>query len=244
MTCGFMKLARTVLLLPAALIAFAAAPRPAQIQKLYLPVLQSSDAADLGLALVNPTLTEAEVTLTARTYSGSIIRGNGITNPVKLTLPASTQKALRAVEIFGSGINGLTGWVELSASSSAVKGVFALFDSGLTFIDASELIATPANRLIFPKVSGIPSSLTRLTLVNTSPGAKDGNLSLYENSGRRVGRVGIQVPAFSGLALADLVPLAAGFEGYAVVESGVGAASEALIGFETYRNRSDIALIR
>src|SRR6266516_327508 len=45
----------------------------------------------------------------------------------------------------------------------------------------------------------------------------------------------------------ELAPSAMGFEGYAVVEAGVGPQSkilDSLIGFETYRNRSDIALIR
>src|SRR5439155_13443084 len=73
-------------------------------------------------------------------------------------------------------------------------------------------------------------------------GAIAGNLSLYENNGSRVVYVAIQVPALSGLTLTDMVP--SGFEGYAVVESGIGADSETLIGFETYRNLSDIAFIR
>ncbi|PYS08889.1 MAG: hypothetical protein DMG15_25635, partial [Acidobacteria bacterium] len=79
MNCGFLKSGWTALLLSAALIILSQSSLEGKSQKLYLPVLQLSDAANLGLALVNPTLNEAEVTLTARTYSGSIIGGIGIT---------------------------------------------------------------------------------------------------------------------------------------------------------------------
>ena len=155
MTFGFLKSSTTVLLLYGALISLAASAQPGQIQKLYLPVLQASDAADLGLALVNPTLTEAAVTLTARTYSGSIIGGNGITNPVKLTLPAATQRALLAVEIFGPGISGLTGWVEFSASTSAVKGLFALYDGAFRSVDAGGLMSYGAHPTERERLAGI-----------------------------------------------------------------------------------------
>ena len=126
-------------------------PLQAQNQKLYLPALQGADEADLGIALINPTLTEADVTLTARSYSGAILQNDDLTNPVRLTLPASSQRALFATEIFGSGISGQTGWVELSASP-AVKGLFLVLDSRMSFVDGTELTTTPSSRVIFPKV--------------------------------------------------------------------------------------------
>src|SRR5437773_10765756 len=57
------------------------------------------------------------------------------------------------------------------------------------------------------------------------------------------------LPALGGFngTLNELVPSSADFEGYLVVESQTGPGSEgleSLLGFETYRNRSDIALIR
>ena len=38
---------------------------------LYVPLLQSTNAGELGLALSNPTLTDTTVVLTARTYTGA-----------------------------------------------------------------------------------------------------------------------------------------------------------------------------
>src|SRR5436309_9475808 len=131
------KTSISALLLSTALIIAAALPVQGQIAKSYVAALQARDGADLGLALVNPTLAEAKVTLTARDYSGAIIQGNAITNPVTLALPASGQIAVQAVELFGSGISGQSGWIEVSASTT-VKGLFSAFDSGLSFIDVGE----------------------------------------------------------------------------------------------------------
>jgi len=237
------------LLLPATVLVITAA-LPLQMQgqhKSYLPVLQATDVDDLGIALVNPTLTDATVTLTARSYSGAFIQKDNVANPVTLSLPPSSQKALRAVEIFGNGISGQTGWVELSASTPAVKGCFMLFDSGLSYIDGSEISSRVSRRLIFPKVSS--SSPTRVAIVNTAPDAVQGIISVYENSGALAGAGVLLLPGLGGFTgtVNELVPSSAGFEGYVVVESQAmpgSEGSESLVGFETYRNRSDIALIR
>ena len=100
------KISISALLLSAGLIITAALPLQGQMAKSYVPALQARDGADLGLALMNPTLAEATVTLTARDYTGAIIQNDAITNPVTLTLPASGQIAVRAAEVFGSGLSG------------------------------------------------------------------------------------------------------------------------------------------
>src|SRR5439155_19948573 len=120
------KASISALLLSAALIIATAFPLQGQSTS-YVPALQARDGADLGIALVNPTLSEAKVTLTARDYTGAIIRNNAITNPLTLALPASGQIAVRAAQVFGSGISGQAGWLEVSASTPAVKGVFSAF---------------------------------------------------------------------------------------------------------------------
>jgi len=85
-----------------------ALPCSAQSLKSYLPVLGGTDA-DLGLAFVNPTLVDAFVTLTLYGYNGSLLQGADILNPASVKLPAFTQKALMAAEIFGRGISGKRG---------------------------------------------------------------------------------------------------------------------------------------
>lgn len=239
------KTSISALLLSAALIIAIALPLQSQSTS-YVPALQAREGADLGLALVNPTLSEARVTLTARDYTGAIIRNDAITNPVTLALPASGQIAVRAAQLFGSSITGQAGWLEVWASTPAVKGVFSAFNSGFSFIELGEF-ARPASRLIFPKVSG--SSATELTLVNTASEDVQATLSLYRNDGQSFSTKSITIPAFSGFtrSIDELALSAANFEGYAVIDSGVGPGSgrlESLIGFETYGNGSDIALVR
>src|SRR5881396_766932 len=234
---------RLSLFLSTLIVILLASPLRGQTTRSYVPALKASGGADLGLALVNPTLTEAKVTLTAISYDGVIIQNDTVTNPVSLTLPGSGQIALRAAELFGSGISDQAGWVEISSSTPAVKGFFLAFDSGLSFIDGAEL-SKPAWRLVFPKVSNVGSP-TELSLVNTASQAIQGTISLYRNDGQLFAAHEMNLPALSGFnsSIDELVPSAVGFEGYAVVETG-GADSGSLIGFETYRNRSDIALIR
>src|SRR5262249_5908103 len=71
----------------------------------------------------------------------------------------------------------------------------------------------------------------------------------YNNSGELFMTSDLTLAALSGFngTIGELVPDATGFEGYVVVESGTSADSgmpETLVGLETYRNRSDIALVR
>jgi hypothetical protein len=237
----------SALFLATALIVVNASPLQGQAEKLYVPALRPIDTADLGIALVNPTLTEARVTLTARSYDGAIIQKAQMVNPVTVTLPGSGQIASLASELFRSGISGQTGWVEISASTPAVRGFFSVFDSRLSFIDAAEF-AKPAQRLIFPHVATTGSSPTELSLVNTASRAIGGTISLYENSGRLFATQSITMPPLSGFtrSIDELVPSATPFEGYVVVDSGLIQESgmvNSLIGFETYRDRADIALI-
>ena len=60
---------------------------------LFVPILQATPDADLGLAFSNPTLDAATVTLTAHAYDGSRISGSGITNPATITLPGTGWRA-------------------------------------------------------------------------------------------------------------------------------------------------------
>src|SRR5215468_6262869 len=76
-----------------------------QSRTLYMPVLQWADSAESMLTLVNSSLEPATVTLTARSYSGNLQQGAGVINPVSMSLPASSSRAVRAKEIFGNGVS-------------------------------------------------------------------------------------------------------------------------------------------
>ncbi|HYR88210.1 MAG TPA: right-handed parallel beta-helix repeat-containing protein [Terriglobia bacterium] len=229
-----------------ALIVGATQPLQTQAQSLYLPALEAVEGTGLGLALLNSGLTAADVKLTARTYQGAIIAGDGITNPVTLNVPAAGKLELQTLEIFGARISGYTGWLELSVPGPAVKALSFVYDSGPSFLEGAELTAARSRRLIFPKVSAV--SLTRLSLVNTGPATVETVVSLYENSGRLANTRPFTLPGFSGFSvpISELASVDNGFEGYAVVQATDNTlfGSATLVGMETYRDQSDIALIQ
>jgi hypothetical protein len=205
----------------------------------YMPVLQALDGSDLGVALLNPSTSEVSITLTARSYEGTLIGGTGITNPKTLVIPASEQRANRIIEIFGSGIAGKSGWVEMQSGSAALKGFFLVFDASLTYIDGAELQTTPSTRLIFPKVQ----SSTIISFAYTGTIARQVSIGLYGNEGELFARKIVDVSSRSGFSgsITSIAPSAGNFQGYAIVEL-IGV-SDGLVGFETYRENRDIAAL-
>src|SRR2546422_5061850 len=217
-----------------------ASPLSGQSLTSYLPVLGGTDG-DLGLAFVNPTLVNAAVTLNLHGYDGSLLQGSDIVNPASLQLPASTQKALMATEIFGRGITGKRGWVELTLSAATIRGFFLLFDSQLSFVDGTDLISNTSRQLFFPNVS----SSTILSFVHTGIGELRASIALFENDGHLFKRQDLNMGPLSGFSgtLATLIPGIAGFEGYVVVDSNSPFLSS-LVGIENFRNKSDIAVLK
>src|SRR5262245_16760787 len=105
MDCSLRSPRTVARLLFVLLVAALALPLHAQ-ENLFIPILKGKDDARIGVALANPTVNEAQINLTARSYDGSVIAGETIRNPVTLTLPASSQTGLRVEEIFGPGMAG------------------------------------------------------------------------------------------------------------------------------------------
>jgi IPT/TIG domain/ZU5 domain len=194
----------------------------------------------LGIGLSNPTSSIATVTLTARGYDGAIIVGTQVTNPVTLSISPGSQTAFLVEEKFGSGIQGQTGWVQVESNVAALKGLFTVFDFDLTFIDGSDLQTTPANRLIFPKVS----SSSIFSFVNTGNSPNLVGISMFDKDGNLVARTTRNMGAYSGLqgSVSSLLPDVSGTEGYLAVETA-GTPGDTLVGAETYQTQSDIAFL-
>jgi hypothetical protein len=149
---------------------------------------------------------------------------------------------LREKEVFGKGLS--SGWVELQTSSPAVWGGFFLSDPQRTLTDGTELLALPANRIIFPKTSTNAASDNQLVFINTTDRLiTEMTVSLFENSGQRIAQHDMSLGPFAGWtgSISDLMPSVRSFDGYAVVETN--SSEDALIGFETFRNQSDVAVL-
>src|SRR5438093_2704222 len=98
---------------------------------------------------MNASLHPATVTLTARSYGGAVLNGYGIINPVTITLPASSSRALKAKELFGQGL--IAGWAELQSASPSISGAFFLLGSNQSAFDGAAINTAPAKRSDFSK---------------------------------------------------------------------------------------------
>jgi hypothetical protein len=209
-----------------------------------VPALLSGNANQLGIAWTNPTSRAITLKATARSYDGQLITGNGVQNPAEVIVPPGGQLARLAAEVFGAGIGGRAGWVELTASDSGVSGLFELFDNALTTSDGGAFPTAPSARLVFPRVD----KDTILYVVNTGDQATPAaGVLAYGNNGVLAGSTTVSIGAKAGWSgrIGDLLPSLQGFDGYVVVDSQGSAYTsslETLVGMQTYQ-RGDAAII-
>jgi hypothetical protein len=203
-----------------------------------VPALFSGNANQLGIAWTNTSIRTVVLRATARGYDGQLIAGSGIQNPVDLTIAAGAHIAKLGVEIFGTGIAGRAGWVELTATDTGLSGFFQLFDDALTTTDGAPFPIAPAGRLFFPHVD----KDTTLYVVNTGSLALPSTAVLvYDNNGALAGSAALSLNPKAGWSgrITDLLPSLQTFDGFVVVDSQGGPfapSSDALVGIQSYQN--------
>jgi len=209
-----------------------------------VPALRSGNANELGIAWTNTLNKVVTLKATARGYDGQLIAGNGMQNPVELAIPAGGQIARLATEVFGAGIAGKSGWVELTASDVGGNGFFELFDDALSTIDGGAFPVAPSSRLVFPHVD----KDTVIYIVNTGDFPTPATaVFVYDNNGVLAGSTTLSIGAKAGWSghIADLLPSLQAVDGYVVVDtqgSAFTASSETLIGMQNYQ-RGDSAIV-
>ena len=213
------------------------------LRSAVVPALSSGRANRLGIALMNPSLNAITVTLTARGYDGNVIGGSNIQNPAQLIIPAGGQTARQATEIFGSGIDGQPGWVQVD-STDPVNGFFLLYDDALQTCDGAALVGTSSSRLIFPHVD----DSTILHVVNTGNQTSGfTTVNVYDNKGNLSGSTTIAIAPHAGWSgrIADLVPSLNDVDGYTVIDTSGPFATpyQALVGIATYSKGADDAVV-
>ncbi len=100
-------------------------PDAAETVSSSLPVL--TEHGYQGLALSNPTLTAKAVRVEARTPSGRIAAGEGLINPIYISLPERTQTVFVHDEWFGPGAHQFDGsmhafWTDAPPASLSFRG--------------------------------------------------------------------------------------------------------------------------
>src|SRR5262245_53788944 len=81
---------------------------------LHFPRVVSRTDLFTGIAVSNPTSSDARVTFTAYQPDGTRLAGSGVQNPISITIPAGGQYARPFSEIFASN-DFFNGWVRASS---------------------------------------------------------------------------------------------------------------------------------
>ncbi len=142
---------------------------------LNFPRLTSDSNFLTGVAIVNPTSSDASVTITAYGSNGSVLTGDGVTNPVTVTVSANQQFSKLTSELFGSIPSTSAAWFQASSSTDGLTGFFLFLNPSLTVMDGAD-VPSSGQKLIFNSIRIDLGFSTELNLVN--PSSSEAHLSL------------------------------------------------------------------
>ena len=173
-----------------------------------LPLFASSqntlgDGTMVGLELLNQGVYSVPVYIRAMDDEGSMIEGNGITNPITRTLPPQTQIALLDFQVLGDDwINAqVNGWMRLNTASEAVSSLFMVFDDEQSFIESVRPADTLLYDFIFTDIE--PEGYNKLSFINSNSEASEIIVDLVKENGGI--RDSVQFPiSAKGMIIADL----------------------------------------
>ena len=148
---------------------------------LNFPRVISNSSVFTGLAICNPTSRAAVVKVTAFQADGVSVSGDGIKNPVEITIPSGGQVARQFVEIFG-GTGDFDGWVQATSTVSGLTGFFLSGNSGQTDLDGAASIA-PAASFVLPFANEDSEATTEVTIVDVGAEPAHVTLTLYDLNG-------------------------------------------------------------
>ncbi len=181
----------------------------AQSQFLF-PSFVAGGEVNSGIAIFNPGIKDAVVTLTLVGTAGSEVAG--VVNPVTLVVPALGQTARAATDLFGYGI--IDASLRVSSPTSGLIVYYQIFNSDGTYSDGAGAPAS-GTTLVFPVVPGPTEGYSEIDLVNPNPRGTAVELSLWGYGGDLLGKGSVQVPAqgaYRGMAK-DLFPAGTSFSG-------------------------------
>jgi hypothetical protein len=138
-----------------------------------------------GIAIANPTTTDAALTLTAYKSDGSVY-GNAAT----LNIPKGQASAKLASEFFaappGPGTSPTYLWLEAASKTDGLTGFFLDFNDTLAYMDGSDL-GEGSISLVLPLVEHSGNSKTEISLVNPDKAEASADIEFESADGKRVG---------------------------------------------------------
>jgi hypothetical protein len=152
------------------------------------PHFVASQDVSTGIAVFNPNLLEATVTLTLTDADG-----HTSIKPVTITVPARTQVAKTASEFFPTAAE-VDGSLAVSSASAGILVSYQTFDSGGTFLDGAGPVDADYT-LFYPVVPGPLEGDSEIDLLNPNIRPAAAELRLWNFNGDLIGWTTVQIPA-------------------------------------------------
>lgn len=221
MKFAFLSLKRTAWL-GAALLLAAGMANAASV--LNFPRLSAQPGTFTGVAIVNPSLDQAEVRLTAYGLDG---RELAIAD---LTIPAGQQRGELTENLFSGLDPDAVGWFQAVSDAEGLTGFFLFLNGALSELDGADLPIT-ARSVVFSQIQAGDGFATELNLVNPNADAVSIRLRLLGNGAEVERRILLAGRGAVRLDAADLFGISEAAEGaFAVAESPAD-----ILGFELVR---------
>jgi hypothetical protein len=162
----------------------------APASKFVFPRFLSFEEQSTGIAIFNPSLQTASVTLTLRTWDGRLV--TDVENPVTLFVPARGQVARTSGELFGSG-QVIDAVLEITSATAGLAASYQTFDPGMTLLDGG-IAPEASTALILPVIPSSAEGMSEIDFVNPNTREASVELKLWSFEGSLLGTATIQVP--------------------------------------------------
>lgn len=196
---------------------------------LYFPSATNTASRFTGFAITNTSSVSATVVLSAYQSSGqAVAAGTAVSGYKILEMPAHSQIANLAYELFGSGLQLDGGWVRLASPQAGVTGFSLSFDDRLSSLDGTSSSPLTLGSMILPELRGAEFALVNPS--ETQPVTAD--LIPFDDQGRQQNPVSVQIPAsgrFSARVETLFPSLHPDFSGYLKISASAGIVAEEFI---------------
>ncbi len=183
----------------ASFIVFFLASTPVQAEsKLNFPRLSAEASTFTGIAIVNPSATDAVVTFTA--YGADGLPVPGALTPDPVTIKAGEQLPPKLTsDLFGTDLDPeIVGWFQATSPTNDLVGFFLFLNFPTTVFDGAD-VPTSFDKLVFPQVRIDSDYTTELNIIN--PNATEAVLELKLLGGASTATRSQSIPAMGAVRL-------------------------------------------
>lgn len=186
-------------LLPVGAICFLFAHSLLAESRLTFPRVVFQQGRQFRISVSNPTAETARITLKAYNDDGTLFGA-----PREATIPPGRQYSQLATEIFdpppgiAQGSTPTRVWVEVGSSTDALTGSFLDGNTGLDFLDGSNLVGS-GTQLVLPLIDQSGANTTEISLVNPNTDAANVAIDFLRSNGTSVAAQALVLPALGAL---------------------------------------------